>query len=587
VHLSFSKYFKISGDERQAETEALKAMYFVRADFGRSDLYKRVYEHYVDLILGDPARRPLAIYLLKRILAHQNELTSNLEYIQRGQDGEPQYASVDNISEAEREVYTASIQMAYTDVSDKLAVLLAQEGRYGEADYFGRYQLYTRTPGHFGRNAETISANLSKMEKALEDELSNILRASADQDDFVIAMQQMSPEGAFPARNNLDPKPADWIVPHLNGYLAQTTSRNPVVLQVLPSEQETYLFLSFASAPTFAAVTIPYGEEEISERIFQIRDQMGLLDQSRTSRAGAPAEANAISRSGEELKEDLAILYNMLIEPISDLLDAYDPDVIHLELHGKLRYLPFAALYDRDNGEYLTERYTLNRHVWGPVNTGRNRIWKTGTGLGVSVASENFNELPGVEKELFDIFGDKQNGIPINGIPINGPTYLNSDFTPDILQKAMSYEARSDLIHIASHFDMNADQVDASGLLLGNGEMLTINELLIDPSFHFNYTDLVVLSACSTANARGGTGLEVEGFGKIARIKGARTVLSTLWDVADESSPEFMRRFYTQLSEDGVGPAEALRRAQVELIGTTAFSDPYYWAPYILMGDWE
>jgi len=105
--------------------------------------------------------------------------------------------------------------------------------------------------------------------------------------------------------------------------------------------------------------------------------------------------------------------------------------------------------------------------------------------------------------------------------------------------------------------------------------------------------DLLALSACQTA--RGGTdasGKEVEGFGALAQKRGARAVLATLWPVFDESTGLLMSRIYILRKEDAkISLAENLRRAQLHLIENKVpgknFTHPYYWAPFVLMGDWR
>lgn len=95
--------------------------------------------------------------------------------------------------------------------------------------------------------------------------------------------------------------------------------------------------------------------------------------------------------------------------------------------------------------------------------------------------------------------------------------------------------------------------------------------------------DLVVLSACET-----GLGKEVRGEGLIGLTRaflyaGTSSVVVSLWKVADQSTAELMIPFYKRL-RDGVGKAEALRQAQLEMIRKGRFAHPYYWAPFVLVG---
>jgi CHAT domain-containing protein len=111
----------------------------------------------------------------------------------------------------------------------------------------------------------------------------------------------------------------------------------------------------------------------------------------------------------------------------------------------------------------------------------------------------------------------------------------------------------------------------------------------------FANVDLLTLSACNTAvgstNASGG---EWESLGMIAQRKGAKAIIATLWSVADDSTTLLMQQFYhVHEMERGISKGEALRRAQLALLegagdpGRARFAHPYFWAPFILIGNWK
>jgi CHAT domain-containing protein len=99
--------------------------------------------------------------------------------------------------------------------------------------------------------------------------------------------------------------------------------------------------------------------------------------------------------------------------------------------------------------------------------------------------------------------------------------------------------------------------------------------------------DLVVLSACQTALGR-----EIRGEGLIGLTRGfmyagARRVVASLWQVDDESTAELMERFYRAMLRDGRRPADALRAAQSEMARSRRWSAPFYWAGFVLQGEWR
>jgi CHAT domain-containing protein len=99
--------------------------------------------------------------------------------------------------------------------------------------------------------------------------------------------------------------------------------------------------------------------------------------------------------------------------------------------------------------------------------------------------------------------------------------------------------------------------------------------------------DLVVLSACQT-----GLGKEVKGEGLVGLTRGfmyagAARVVVSLWNVNDKATSELMGRFYQKMLKEGQPPAAALRSAQVEMLQTSHWSSAYYWAPFVLQGEWR
>ena len=175
-----------------------------------------------------------------------------------------------------------------------------------------------------------------------------------------------------------------------------------------------------------------------------------------------------------------------------------------------------------------------------------------------------------------------------------GEAHFDFDFTAkqlrDVLDK--SYP----VLHIASHFVFRPGNESNSFLLLGDGTQLTLRDLKED-DFRFRDVDLITLSACETAVGGGSdaNGLEIEGFGALAQKQGAKSVIATLWNVADKSTGILMQNLYRIREQTkGITKVEALREAQLGFIhsaikvrpGTGVIAIPYFWAPFILMGNW-
>ncbi len=107
------------------------------------------------------------------------------------------------------------------------------------------------------------------------------------------------------------------------------------------------------------------------------------------------------------------------------------------------------------------------------------------------------------------------------------------------------------------------------------------NLLRINSQNSSKRVELLVLSACETAQ---GDNRATLGLAGIAVRAGARSVLSTLWQVSDRSTAEVMEQFYKELTNPEVTKAEALHQAQLTLF--QQYKAPFYWAPYVLIGNW-
>jgi len=147
------------------------------------------------------------------------------------------------------------------------------------------------------------------------------------------------------------------------------------------------------------------------------------------------------------------------------------------------------------------------------------------------------------------------------------------------------------IVHFAAHGIVDDARPELSGIALSmfdrRGEAQDGFVRLHDIYNLQIPADLVVLSACSTALGR-----EVPGEGLIGLVRGfmyagARRVLASLWEVDDVATSDLMTRFYRNMFEKKLSPSAALRAAQIELLTRTEWNAPFYWAPFVLMGEWN
>jgi CHAT domain-containing protein len=316
-------------------------------------------------------------------------------------------------------------------------------------------------------------------------------------------------------------------------------------------------------------------------------------------------------------------LYDLIVKPIEGDLAGIKADTIVWSLDGSLRYIPPAALWDKEKG-YLVERFAnvivnlANRASVekDPMNTKQLSI----LGVGVSKPVEGFAPLAAVPDELDCIVSDKSAGI-LSAKPqcstglLTGRKLLDEKFT---LANFEGELGRYPIVHIASHFKLVPGDDKNSFLLLGGGtdRKFTVEKLR---SESLGDLELMVLSACNTATPAGTrtNGIEVESFSALAQEE-ARSVLATLWSVSDPSTKDFMVEFYKLYGAGGISKAVAVRQAQLKLMygkyspdeaqkhradefvtatdktlpafkpdPSAPFAHPFYWSPFTLAGNWR
>ena len=99
--------------------------------------------------------------------------------------------------------------------------------------------------------------------------------------------------------------------------------------------------------------------------------------------------------------------------------------------------------------------------------------------------------------------------------------------------------------------------------------------------------ELVVLSACETGLGKDVQGEGIEGLTRAFMYAGARRLVVSLWNVNDKATATLMQRLYTGMLRNHKTPAAALRAAQIEMLRSAQWQSPYYWAPFVMQGEWR
>ncbi|MFE4105910.1 CHAT domain-containing protein [Almyronema epifaneia] len=268
-------------------------------------------------------------------------------------------------------------------------------------------------------------------------------------------------------------------------------------------------------------------------------------------------------------------LYDWLIRPAEAALAESQIQTLVFVLDGSLRNLPMAALYDGD--QYLIERYSIalspGLQLLEPRSLNTQRLKALTAGL--SQSQQGFSALPAVEVELDQV----ADTLPATQL-------LNQRFTTQQLRQSLN-DFPFPIVHLATHGQFSS-AAEETFLVTWDGRInvTALDELLQPRVQNPNQPlELLVLSACQTA---AGDSRAALGLAGMALRSGARSTLATLWQVNDASTAKLMGEFYRQLTQHPENTkAEALRLAQLTLLHEEDMTHhPFYWAPFVLIGNW-
>ncbi len=289
---------------------------------------------------------------------------------------------------------------------------------------------------------------------------------------------------------------------------------------------------------------------------------------------GLMGQFNPVS-SNEERKIQSQELYDWLIKPTLNDLKAAKIKTLVFVLDSALRNLPVAALYDGE--KYLVEDYAIaltpGLQLLPSKAINNERIEAVVGAL--SEANQGFSALPGVENEIEDIAKN-----------VNSQLLLNQQFTNNSLRKTLKETTSAPILHLATHGQFSSKPEET--FILTWNDRIGVNELegllkVREETPKLIPIELLVLSACQTAEGDSRSALGIAG---IALRSGARSTVGTLWPVSDESTSILMDEFYEQVKKTSQNKAQILRQAQLKLIKSEKFNHPFYWAPFVLIGNW-
>ncbi|MBD2358036.1 tetratricopeptide repeat protein [Tolypothrix sp. FACHB-123] len=578
--------------------------------------------------VSDKVSEAATLKYLGDVLAQQNQPQLAIAF----------YKQSVNLTETIRQnlrVFPTDIQKSYTEtVSERyrrLADLLLKQNRSAEAqqvldllkiqevqDFIGNHrgsnQKIANTQTRTANNASQSVQNLPL--KPQEQEISQ--KYSAIQDKVILLGKELT------SLRKINPK-------------ERTSAQEKRIAELVKLEQQaTAEFNKFIKSPAVVALTqqlsATSSQENLSLRqLNSLRDNLRQLNNKAVLiyplvledrlelvivTADAPPIHRTVAVKKEELdqtiqeyrqkiqvprnniKESALKLYSWLIKPIENELKQADAKTIIYAPDGQLRYVPLAGLFD--GKEWLAQRFVVNNITSASLTKFDNKPPKNLNVLAAAFTQGDYTVKLANRSEVFSGLQFAKTEVETLAKTIPGTkVLLDKLFSPSgTIPQMNDYK----IVHLATHGYLVKGSPEDSFILFGDGEHVTLRDI---ENWSLPNVDLVVLSACQTAlGEQLGNGQEILGLGYQIQLTGAKASIASLWPVSDGGTQALMNVFYQELRSGKYTKAEALQKAQIALISgnyssnkqnksnnklianaANEFSHPFYWAPFILIGN--
>lgn len=361
-----------------------------------------------------------------------------------------------------------------------------------------------------------------------------------------------------PELNRLAVRPLNFarLQPHI--------PEDAAIVQYFPAPDKLYVFV--ATRKDLVVRSVALARRDLDALVLEASGNLSF--------AGLPQVGGGDWRAPQmaPLRAALTGLHRVLVEPLEG--DLAGKRVVAFIPTGSLTYVPFAALArDRQDGdvEFLVERFQavtllkavdLDQLVAPPPSRDGGLVALGNPDGTLQAASREVEDL----QKLFP----------------QARVALRAEATRARLEDFC--QARPSYIHLATHGQFSTNDPLESYLVLADGK-LPVSEIV---GLHLGEASLVTLSACQTGlgEASSQPGEDVTTLAEAFWYAGGRSLLVSLWSVSDEATRPLVVEFYKALRA-GRSKAEALQTAQVSLLRGGEFRSPFYWAPFVLVGDWR
>jgi CHAT domain-containing protein/Tfp pilus assembly protein PilF len=339
-----------------------------------------------------------------------------------------------------------------------------------------------------------------------------------------------------------------------------------------------------------------------AHRLYKLPGRKTLQEQIETIRFALLDPQRGIS---EFFTQAGISLYDELIKPAEPLLTKKSRLIIIPD--GVLNYLPFEVLLTEkkkpsevtnySDTPFLVKKYpisygqsasVLKKLILKPEEEVRQRaVGKRLLAFGDPLYEDTLvNTL--VKYPRLEFSGKEIENIASYFAAGHSDIYLRDKATEENLKRKNDL-TNFNYLHFATHGLMDEESPDLSSLVLTSGNnsgedgFLQAAEIF---DLKLN-ADLVVLSACQTGLGKLIRGEGMVGLTRAFMYAGTPSVVVSLWSVSDISTSYLMTEFYKNLIKNKLSKTKALRKAQLTLMSDEKYAHPFYWAPFILVGDWR
>ncbi|HEX5964903.1 MAG TPA: CHAT domain-containing protein [Pyrinomonadaceae bacterium] len=559
-------------EARKDVEESLSLIETVRAQSGSQSLRasylaskEKAYKLYVDLLMQLHKKDPAAGHDAEALQASERgRARSLLELLNEAPADIEQGVGVDLVKR-EREIRQAINAKAQRQIQ-----LTAQNGSRQEIETFG------------------------KEIRALEDEYQHVKVAIRKASPAYAALTQPQPLGLKEIQQLLEP--------------------NTVLLEYSLGDERSYLWA--VTQDSLKAFALPKGEDikKVAQQVYQ-----SLTARSVNKSLETPEQRQQrIAQADVVFQQSSVELARMILAPAAAEFGTKRMVVI---ADGALQYVPFAALpvpgstrpliLDHElvslpsASSLAVQRQTLaNRKpapkgvavIADPVFSARDSRFKSRTPSAAAIADdtriiEHVGSGSGGPLNVRRLPFTRQEADRILAVAPAGSNLRAVDFRANRSIATSGELSNYRYVHFATHGYLDTSRAGLSAIVLSLvDEQGKPQDGFLRTHDIYNLklpAELVVLSACETGLGKEVKGEGLEGLTRGFMYAGARRVIVSLWNVNDKATAGLMQHLYVGMLKNKRTPAAALRAAQIEMLRVKQWESPYYWAPFVMQGEWR